>query len=64
MLFGARDQIRTGIPFEVFDLSYSQLANRSQLSLPLATISGIPESLFASGLCEVPGHATLIVGAR
>jgi hypothetical protein len=30
----------------------------------LATISGFPESLFASGVCEIPGHATLIVGAR
>ena len=33
-------------------------------TLTLATISGIPESLFASGVCEVPGHATLIVDAR
>jgi len=29
-------RIRTGIPFEVRDLSYSLLANRSQLPLPLA----------------------------
>ena len=29
MFIGARDQIRTGIPFEVYDLSYSLLANRS-----------------------------------
>ena len=35
---GARDQIRTGIPFEVSDLSYSLLANRSQLPLPLAML--------------------------
>jgi hypothetical protein len=33
---GARDPIRTGIPFEVYDLSYSLLAIRSQLPLPLA----------------------------
>ncbi len=32
----APDQIRTGIPFEVCDLSYSLLAHRSQLPLPLA----------------------------
>ena len=32
----ARDQIRTGIPFEVCDLSYSSLADRSRLPLPLA----------------------------
>ena len=34
----APDQIRTGIPFEVCDLSYSLLANRSQLPLPLAML--------------------------
>ena len=34
----ARHQIRTGIPFEVCDLSYSLLANRSQLPLPLAML--------------------------
>ena len=37
---GSRDQIRTGIPFEVYDLSYSLLAHRSQLPLTLANESG------------------------
>ena len=35
---GARDQIRTGVPFEVCDLSYSSLAKRSRLPLPLAML--------------------------
>ena len=30
--------MRTGIPFEVSDLSYSLLTNRSQLPLPLAML--------------------------
>ena len=28
-MYGARDQIRTGIPFEIFDLSYSRPSGRS-----------------------------------
>ena len=33
---GGMGWMRTGIPFEACDLSYSLLANRSQLPLPLA----------------------------
>jgi putative transposase len=38
---GARDQIRVGLPFEVYDLSYSSLADRSRLPLPLSDTRSI-----------------------
>lgn len=44
--------------------SYSLLAHRSQLPLPLATRSGSPESPCVSSVCELLGHATLSVDAR
>jgi hypothetical protein len=43
---GARDWIRTGIPFEVFDLSYSLSAHRRQLPLKLATVANVRLSVW------------------
>ena len=71
-MYGARDQIRTGIPFEVFDLSYSSLANRSRLPLPLASALNrkgpdqktTPSSRHKKGPPLFEGQTFSVCGAR
>jgi hypothetical protein len=51
---GRIERIRTGIPFEVCDLSYSSLANRSRLPLPLAML--LIERLQTQNRLQSSGH--------